>query len=129
MRSSASLNLRWYSAVNVRSATRSDSTARSRVSSSFTSDQTNRNTLREHLPRMGEYVAWGRALAEHLVAAGIQVFPSPPQTNTFELFGAGAIRPAADVRFQGDKAGRLACVSDGVDCGAAGRGVRSSCEC
>ena len=45
--------------------------------------------LREHLPRMGEYVAWGRALAEHLVAAGVRVNPSPPQTNTFELFGAG----------------------------------------
>ena len=45
--------------------------------------------LREHLPRMGEYVAWGRALAEHLVAAGIRVNPSPPQTNTFELFADG----------------------------------------
>ena len=45
--------------------------------------------LREHLPRMGEYVAWGRALAEHLVAAGITVNPSPPHTNTFELFAEG----------------------------------------
>jgi threonine aldolase len=45
--------------------------------------------LREHLPRMGAYVAWGRALTEHLVAAGIRVHPSPPQTNTFELFAHG----------------------------------------
>jgi threonine aldolase len=45
--------------------------------------------LREHLPRMGEYVAWGRALAEHLAAAGIRVNPSPPHTNTFELLAAG----------------------------------------
>jgi threonine aldolase len=45
--------------------------------------------LREHLPRMGEYVAWGRALAEHLVATGISVNPSPPHTNTFELFAEG----------------------------------------
>ena len=45
--------------------------------------------LREHLPRMGEYVAWGRALAERLEAAGVRVNPSPPQTNTFELFAGG----------------------------------------
>jgi hypothetical protein len=45
--------------------------------------------LREHGSRMGEYVAWGRALAEQLVEAGIRVNPDPPQTNTFELFAAG----------------------------------------
>jgi threonine aldolase len=45
--------------------------------------------LREHLPRMGEYVAWARALAERLVAAGARVNPEPPQTNTFEVFTAG----------------------------------------
>jgi threonine aldolase len=45
--------------------------------------------LREHLPRMGEYVAWARVLAEHLVAAGIRVNPNPPHTNTFELFADG----------------------------------------
>ena len=32
--------------------------------------------LREHLPRMGEYVAWGRALAGHLVTAGVRVSPT-----------------------------------------------------
>ena len=52
--------------------------------------------LREHLPRMGEYVAWGRALAEHLVAAGITVNPSPPHTNTFELFAEGEADAAND---------------------------------
>ena len=45
--------------------------------------------LREHLPRMGEYVAWARALAERLVAAGVRVNPDPPQTNTFEVFAEG----------------------------------------
>jgi hypothetical protein len=38
---------------------------------------------------MGEYVAWARALAEQLTAAGIRVNPDPPQTNTFELFAEG----------------------------------------
>ena len=38
---------------------------------------------------MGEYVAWGRALADHLASAGIRVNPSQPHTNTFELFAAG----------------------------------------
>jgi threonine aldolase len=42
--------------------------------------------LREHLPRMGEYVAWGRLLAERLVASGVRVHPDPPHTNTFELY-------------------------------------------
>ena len=41
------------------------------------------------LPRMGEYVAWGRALADLLVGAGIRVHPDPPQTNTFQLFVEG----------------------------------------
>jgi threonine aldolase len=45
--------------------------------------------LREYLPRMGEYVAWGRTLATHLVAAGVRVHPDPPHTNTFELFVEG----------------------------------------
>ncbi len=45
--------------------------------------------LREHLPRMGEYVAWGQALAGHLVAAGVRVSPDPPHTNTFELWAGG----------------------------------------
>lgn len=45
--------------------------------------------LREHLPRMGEYVACARTLAEHLTAAGIRVHPDPPHTNTFELFVEG----------------------------------------
>jgi threonine aldolase len=45
--------------------------------------------LREQLPRMGEYVAWGRALAERLTAAGVRVHPDPPHTNTFELYVEG----------------------------------------
>ena len=42
--------------------------------------------LRDYLPRMPEYVAWGRELAERLVAKGVRVNPDPPHTNTFELF-------------------------------------------
>ncbi|GAA2143840.1 beta-eliminating lyase-related protein [Nocardioides koreensis] len=42
--------------------------------------------LRDRLPRMGEYVAWARALAGELVAAGLRVNPSPPHINTFEVF-------------------------------------------
>ena len=45
--------------------------------------------LREYLPKMGEYVAWGRSLASHLVASGVRVHPDPPHTNTFELFADG----------------------------------------
>jgi threonine aldolase len=45
--------------------------------------------LREHVPRMGEYVAWARTLSERLTAAGVQVHPEPPHTNTFELFVEG----------------------------------------
>ena len=45
--------------------------------------------MREHLPRMGEYAAWARELAERLVAAGVRVNPDPPQTNTFEVFAEG----------------------------------------
>lgn len=45
--------------------------------------------LRDHLPRMGEYVAWGRSLAAALSGTGIRVNPDPPQTNTFELFAEG----------------------------------------
>ena len=42
--------------------------------------------LRDRLPRMGEYVAWARALAEELVAVGLRVNPAPPHINTFEVF-------------------------------------------
>ncbi len=42
--------------------------------------------LRDHLPRMGEYVAWGRVLATHLGDVGVRVHPDPPHANTFELF-------------------------------------------
>jgi len=42
--------------------------------------------LRDRLPRMGEYVAWARAFADELVAAGLRVNPSPPHINTFEVF-------------------------------------------
>lgn len=42
--------------------------------------------LRTYLPRMGEYAAWARALAEALVARGVKVNPDPPHSNTFELF-------------------------------------------
>jgi threonine aldolase len=45
--------------------------------------------LRDYLPKMGEYVAWGHSLASHLVAAGVRVHPDPPHTNTFELFADG----------------------------------------
>ncbi|MET0525626.1 MAG: beta-eliminating lyase-related protein [Nocardioides sp.] len=45
--------------------------------------------LREHVPRMGEYVGWGRALAARLVEEGVLVNPDPPHTNTFELFAEG----------------------------------------
>jgi NAD(P)-dependent dehydrogenase (short-subunit alcohol dehydrogenase family) len=45
--------------------------------------------LRDHLPRMGEYAAWARALAEELAAAGVRINPDPPHTNTFELFCEG----------------------------------------
>jgi threonine aldolase len=39
--------------------------------------------LRDHLPRMGEYAAWARALAGELAALGLTVDPQPPHTNTF----------------------------------------------
>ncbi|MET0524599.1 MAG: beta-eliminating lyase-related protein [Nocardioides sp.] len=42
--------------------------------------------LRDRLPRMGEYVAWSRAFAAELVAAGLRVNPDPPHMNTFEVF-------------------------------------------
>ncbi len=42
--------------------------------------------LRTHLPQIAAYVAWGQALAEELVAAGVRVHPDPPHTNTFELY-------------------------------------------
>ena len=46
--------------------------------------------LREHLPRIGEYVAWARALATELVAAGFTVDPDPPHTNTFLVHAPGS---------------------------------------
>jgi len=39
--------------------------------------------LRDHLPRMGDYAAWARALAAELTALGLTVHPEPPHTNTF----------------------------------------------
>ena len=51
--------------------------------------------LRDRLPRMGEYVAWARAFAGELVAAGLRVNPSPPHINTFEVF---ADAPLHDVK-------------------------------
>jgi threonine aldolase len=42
--------------------------------------------LRDRLPQMGEYVAWSRAFAAELVAAGLRVNPDPPHMNTFEVF-------------------------------------------
>jgi threonine aldolase len=39
--------------------------------------------LRDHLPRMGEYAAWARALAAELSALGLTVQPEAPHTNTF----------------------------------------------
>ena len=51
--------------------------------------------LRDRLPRMGEYVAWARAFAGELGAAGLRVNPSPPHINTFEVF---ADAPLHDVK-------------------------------
>jgi threonine aldolase len=45
--------------------------------------------LHDYLPRMPEYVAWGRELAGLLVDRGVRVNPDPPHTNTFELFAEG----------------------------------------
>jgi threonine aldolase len=45
--------------------------------------------LRERLPRMGEYAAWARRLAEELTARGLRVTPDPPHTNTFLVYAAG----------------------------------------
>ena len=46
--------------------------------------------LQERLPRMGEYVAWARSLADELTARGLKVTPDPPHTNTFQLFADGS---------------------------------------
>jgi threonine aldolase len=48
--------------------------------------------LRDRLPRMGEYVAWSRALATELVAVGLRVNPAPPHMNTFEVFADSPLR-------------------------------------
>ena len=53
--------------------------------------------LRDRLPRMGEYVAWARAFATELVAAGLRVNPEPPHINTFQVF-ARAPRTAVEER-------------------------------
>ena len=53
--------------------------------------------LRDLLPRMGEYAAWGRAFAAELTAAGFRVTPDPPHTNTMHVF-ADADRDAVNER-------------------------------
>jgi threonine aldolase len=45
--------------------------------------------LKERLPRMREYAAWARSLAEELVQRGMRVQPDPPHTNTFQVFAEG----------------------------------------
>lgn len=45
--------------------------------------------LRDRLPRMGEYVAWGRDLATALSERGFRVWPEPPHTNTFLAYAEG----------------------------------------
>ena len=45
--------------------------------------------LRERLPRMGEYAAWARRLAEELTTRGLRVTPDPPHTNTFLVYVEG----------------------------------------
>jgi threonine aldolase len=45
--------------------------------------------LRDRLPRMGEYVAWARALATELSARGLRPTPEPPHTNTFLVYADG----------------------------------------
>lgn len=54
--------------------------------------------LRDRLPRMGEYVAWARAFAEELVAAGLRVNPAPPHTNTFFVHAESSL-PGLQERF------------------------------
>jgi threonine aldolase len=46
--------------------------------------------LRDRLPRMGQYVAWARSLADEVSALGLRVTPDPPHTNTFRIFAEGA---------------------------------------
>ena len=46
-------------------------------------------SLREELPRMGEYVAWAQALGVALTRRGLRVTPEPPHTNTFQVAGEG----------------------------------------
>lgn len=45
--------------------------------------------LRDLLPRMGECLAWARALATELAGVGITAHPVQPQTPTFRVFAAG----------------------------------------
>lgn len=52
--------------------------------------------LRDRLPRMKEYVAWSRAFADELVAAGLRVNPEPPHMNTFEVFADSPLRELKD---------------------------------
>ena len=55
--------------------------------------------LREHLPRMPEYVARARGLAARLAQVpGLRVEPQPPHTNAFQVYvpvTQGALRQAA----------------------------------
>ena len=45
--------------------------------------------LRTELPRMAEYLAGARAMAEALTARGLRVQPAVPQTCTFEVYADG----------------------------------------
>ena len=45
--------------------------------------------LRDRLPRMGEYAAWARQLADELTTRGLRVTPDPPHTNTFLVYAEG----------------------------------------
>jgi hypothetical protein len=48
------------------------------------------------LPRMPELLAWARALAAELPAAGITPGPSVPHTPTFRLHAAGDVAQVND---------------------------------
>jgi hypothetical protein len=45
--------------------------------------------LRDLLPRMGECLAWARALAGELAELGVTTSPEEPHTPTFRVFAAG----------------------------------------
>jgi threonine aldolase len=52
--------------------------------------------LRDRLPRMGEYIAWARALATELSARGLRPTPEPPHTNTFLVYADGEADAVVD---------------------------------